>query len=52
MKEQGLEYFKDFYNLIDTSQFIFFILTFLIKMVYAGGNDALFVMLLEGVLLF
>ena len=32
LKEQRLDYFKDFWNLIDTSQFIFFVLLYVIKM--------------------
>jgi len=32
LKEQRLEYFKDFWNLIDTSQFIIFVVLYVIKM--------------------
>lgn len=32
LKEQRLDYFKDFWNLIDTSQFVIFVLLYVIKM--------------------
>ena len=32
-KEQGRAYFTDFYNIIDSSQFIFFVLLYFYKMV-------------------
>lgn len=51
LKEQGLEYFKDYYNLVDSSQFVIFLLTFLIR-VFSTNDDATLLILFEGILMF
>lgn len=51
LKEQGLDYFKDYYNLIDASQFVIFLLTFLIR-IFSEKDDAVLLILFEAVLLF
>ena len=33
VKEQGLAYFKDVFNLVDSSQFVFFVLLYISKMI-------------------
>jgi len=50
LKEQGTEYFKDYYNLVDSSQFVIFLLTFLIK-VFSENDDATILILFEGILM-
>jgi hypothetical protein len=52
LKEQRLAYFQDFWNLIDTSQFIFFVLLYVIKMLSQFQTDSTMEILLQGVLLY
>jgi len=47
-----LDYFTDFWNLIDTSQFIFFVLLYVIKMLSQFQTDTTMEILLQGVLLY
>jgi hypothetical protein len=52
LKEQRLDYFKDFWNLVDTSQFAFFLLLYVIKMLSQFQTDSTMEILLQGVLLY
>jgi len=52
LKEQRLNYFKDPWNLLDSSQFAFFILLFVIKMPSQFSTDSLPEIILQAFLLF
>jgi hypothetical protein len=52
LKEQKLEYFKDPWNLLDSSQFAFFTLLFVIKIGSQFKSDTLFEIVIVGLLLF
>ena len=52
MKEQKLDYFMDFWNFIDYSQFIFFFTLYCIKMKNQFMTDSMFEILLSALLLF
>ena len=52
LKEQRLAYFTDFWNLVDTSQFVFFLLLYVTKMVSQFGTDSSMEILLQAVLLY
>jgi hypothetical protein len=52
LKEQRLDYFKDLWNLVDTSQFAFFLLLYVIKMLSQFQTDSNMEILLQGVLLY
>jgi hypothetical protein len=52
LKEQRLEYFQDFWNLIDTSQFVLFVLLYVIKMLSQFQTDTVLEILIQGVLLY
>mmetsp|Transcript_38034 Transcript_38034/g.58058 ORF Transcript_38034/g.58058 Transcript_38034/m.58058 type:complete len:360 (-) Transcript_38034:168-1247(-) len=52
LKEQGLSYFTDFWNLIDTSQFAVFVLLYIIKMISQFQSDSFFEICLLAVLLY
>lgn len=47
IKEQKMEYFKDIYNLVDSSQFVFFILLYISKMVTQFQSNSIFEIFLE-----
>jgi len=47
VKEQRLEYFKDIYNLVDSSQFIFFVLLYVSKMITQFQSNSIFELFLE-----
>jgi len=47
VKEQRLDYFKDVYNLVDSSQFVFFILLYVSKMVTQFQSNSIFEVFLE-----
>jgi len=47
VKEQRLDYFKDIYNLVDSSQFVFFILLYVSKMVTQFQSNSIFEVFLE-----
>ena len=52
LKEQRLSYFQDFWNLIDTSQFVIFVILYVIKMLSQFQTDTTMEILLQGVLLY
>ena len=52
IREQRLGYFKDKWNLIDSSQFFLFMLLYFIKMESQFQNDTMFEIMLQTVLLF
>lgn len=52
MKEQKLEYFMDFWNILDSSQFIFFFTLYCIKMKNQFMTDSLFEIIVSALLLF
>lgn len=47
IKEQKLDYFKDVYNIVDSSQFVFFILLYISKMVTQFQSNSIFEIFLE-----
>jgi hypothetical protein len=51
-KEQGLSYFTDLYNLVDTSQFAIFVLLYITKMLTQFDSDSIMEILMQGVLLY
>lgn len=52
LKEQRLAYFTDMWNIVDTSQFVFFSLLYIMKMWNQFNSDTLFEIMLQGILLF
>jgi len=51
-KEQGLAYFTDFWNLIDTSQFAVFVLLYITKTISQFSTDSFPEMVMQAILLF
>lgn len=51
LKEQGWNYFKDIWNILDSSQFVFFTFLFLIKLASQFQSDSFPEILLQSVLL-
>jgi hypothetical protein len=51
IKEQRLNYFMDFWNLIDSSQFLFFLILYIIKMKNQFQTDSMFEIILQSLLL-
>lgn len=47
VKEQGREYFMDIYNVVDSSQFVFFVLLYISKMVTQFQSNSIFELFLE-----
>jgi hypothetical protein len=52
MKQYGLEYFKDFWNMIDLTQFLSFMYLFIRKLVTQFSSDSGFEIFLSSVILF
>ena len=52
LKEQGLSYFTDIWNLVDTSQFIVFVLLYIIKTISQFSTDSFIEMCLQAFLLY
>ena len=47
VREQGREYFMDIYNIVDSSQFIFFVLLYYTKMITQFESNSIFELFLE-----
>jgi len=52
LKEQRLDYFKDYWNLLDSSQFVVFCLLYITKMLSYFQNDTFWEICLQAILLF
>ena len=52
MKQYGLDYFKDFWNLIDLTQFVSFMYLFIRKLITQFSSDSGFEIFLSAVILF
>lgn len=52
MKEQGVEYIKDIWNIVDSSQFILFFILYCIKMKNQFQTDSMAEILIQSAVLF